>query len=150
MLFTSYILRGLSLMKGTINQVKAAMNGSEIKKIRLVSESGDVGTIVNQIREISKVPGIKFQFAEIRHELTKIPNDPSKDEFYPLTIYAQGGIRICVSEVRCGYHGASTDAMISILDIIGAKLDQHDKDEIYNNRSIKKRTFVISPEAKAY
>lgn len=137
-------------MKGTIQQVKAAMKGNEFKKIRVLSESSNVDEIITRVKEITQIPGIKFQFAEIRHDLGKIPNDPNRDEFYPLTIYAQDGIRICVSEVRCGYHGASTYAMIEILKMIGVNLTVHDEEEIYNSPHRYERTFRISSDAKIY
>lgn len=141
-------------MNGTtiLHQLKEVTgeDKSSSKKIHLISESGNVEEVLQRMREITRLPGIKFQFAELNHNLAKIPNDPREDDFYPLVIYCQDNIRIYVSEVRCGYRGASTDATIKILELIGAELSQQAKEEIYNKRIIAKRMFVINPDIKRY
>lgn len=110
----------------------------EYKDIRLKSETGDVDVVVSQFKELLRsMPGIVFRFAEIRQKLPVFPTDSKNDEFYPLRLYAGNNLRIMISEVRCGYHGASTDAMIECLKLAGFAPKQSIIDTIYNEGNVK-------------
>ena len=106
------------------------------KIIRLCSESGNVESVVDQFQQLLHTfPDIDFKFATIKQELSKIPNDKKRPEFYPL-ILSSKNFEVRVSEVRCGYRGCSTDAMIEILKLAGFAPSRKTIETIYNKPNI--------------
>ena len=105
------------------------------KTIRLVSLRGDVEEIVKLAKDLfSNIHGgLYCKYAEIKHDLGNISTDRDKLEYYPLRIHAENDIVILVSEVRCGYHGRSCDAMIEILELAGFHPNTKVKEKIYNS-----------------
>ena len=115
------------------------------KNIRLYSETGNVEVIVKQMQQIMDTfPNIEFKAATIKQKLGKIPNDKSNPEFYPLVLKSKD-FDVFVSEVRCGYRGFSTDAMIEILKIAGFNPSQKTIEKIYNNPNINLTLYKDAP-----
>ena len=115
------------------------------KSIRIFSESGDIDFIVNKFKHVLDTwPNIKFKSAHVKQKLTCIPADKKNPDYYPLKLYSDK-LEIMISEVRCGYHGASPDALIEILKLAGFNLKQKTIDTIYNDHNVN---FTIFMEEK--
>lgn len=109
-----------------------------MKAIRIVSESGNVDSVVSRFNDIiEELPHINFKFAEIHQCLSKMPNDKNNPNFYPLRLYSNDGLTFFISEVRCGYRGHSCDCMIEILKSAGFSLSQKVIDTIYNKPNLQ-------------
>lgn len=106
-------------------------------EIRFYSEVGDVDIIVDLFKKfINDLPfEIRFTSAQLRQKLPDIPNNRKDEKFYPLRLHA-GNITVMLSEVRTGYHGHSTYAMLECLKLAGFKLDKRINDRIYNESKI--------------
>lgn len=116
-----------------------------MKTIRICSESGNVESIMKQFNDVLvNFPGINFKTATIKQNLSQIPNDKNNPDFYPLVLTSKD-FRILVSEVRCGYHGCSTDAMIQILKLTGFNPSQKTIDKIYNTPNINITLYKENP-----
>lgn len=102
-------------------------------EIRFYSEVGDVDNVVSLFQDfINDLPfKIKFSSAQIKQDLARIPNDRKNEQFYPLRFQA-GNITVMISEVRTGYHGRSSDAMIECLKIAGFDPNKKTVEKIYN------------------
>ena len=110
----------------------------EKRSIRICSECGDVDFVVAKFKHdvLETWPSIKFNHATITQRLANIANaDKSSPDFYPLKLYSDN-IEVMVSEVRCGYHGASPDALVEILKLAGFNLKQKMLDKIYNEQNL--------------
>lgn len=102
-------------------------------EIRFYSEIGDVDNVVALFQDfINDLPfEIKFTSAKIKQDLPRIPNNRKDELFYPLRLQA-GNITVMLSEVRAGYRGRSSDAMIECLKIAGFEPNKKTLDKIYN------------------
>lgn len=102
-------------------------------EIRFYSEVGDVDNVVSLFQDfINDLPfKIKFSSAQIKQDLARIPNDRKNELFYPLRLKA-GNITVLLSEVRTGYHGRSSDAMIECLKVAGFEPNKKTIEKIYN------------------
>ena len=113
--------------------------------IMIVSESRDVSEIVSLFKEIvSYMKIFEFKFAVIRQnafDFTDNENGPQKIP-YPLKLYASNGLKIKVSEVRCGKHDERADALIEILKLAGFNLKQKTIDTIYNDHNVNFTLFM--------
>ena len=115
------------------------------KTIRLCSETGSVEAIVKQVQHlVDNMPNIEFKAAIIKQKLAQIPNDKSKPEFYPLVLRTKD-FNVLVSEVRCGYRGRSTDAMIEILKLTGFNPSKKTIETIYNKPNISLTLYKDTP-----
>lgn len=123
-------------------QIHSENTQSETKRIRIFSESGDIDFIVKKFKHVLDTwPKIKFKTAQIKQKLSRIPTDKSDPDYYPLRLYTDN-LEIMISEVRCGYHGASPDALIEILKLAGFNLNQKTIDTIYNEHNVDFTIFM--------
>lgn len=117
--------------------------------IKITSENRNIEAIVNQFKAtVRDMPGTVFKFAEIRHNISSISNDPKEDNFYPLRMYTNKDVLFMISEVRCGYRGASTDAMIECIKSAGFELSRATIERIYNEPNL--HTIIWSDKIKQY
>lgn len=110
----------------------------EKRTVRICSENGDVEFVVaNFKRDVLETwPDINFKHATITQRLASIASaDKSSPDFYPLKLYSDT-LEVMVSEVRCGYRGASPDALVEILNLAGFNLKQNILDKIYNEQNL--------------
>lgn len=106
-------------------------------EIRFYSDIGDVDNVVALFQDfINDLPfEIRFTSAQLKQKLPDIPNNRKDEKFYPLRLHA-GNITVMLSEVRTGYHGHSTYAMLECLKLAGFNLDKRIIDRIYNESKI--------------
>ncbi len=106
-------------------------------EIRFYSETGNVDVIVDLFKDfIDDLPfEIRFTSAQLKQNLSNIPNNRKDEKFYPLRIHADN-ITVMLSEVRTGYHGHSTYAMLECLKLAGFNIDRKITDRIYNESKI--------------
>lgn len=106
-------------------------------EIRFYSEVGDVDNVVTLFQNfINDLPfEICFTSAQLKQNLSNIPNNRKDEKFYPLRLHA-GNITVMLSEVRTGYHGHSTYAMLECLKLAGFNVDRKITDRIYNESKI--------------
>lgn len=124
------------------------MNTSKV--FRLVSTSGEVSEVIRKFDSFVNQYHPIFKMACIRQmDVGRIPNDPTKDDYYPLKLYAdidngngtKESVEVWVSEVRCGYNGESSDALISILQKTKLPFKNTDKPKIYTSRKLYMTIF---------
>lgn len=148
----NFIGGGFLVMRNIMLNSEFGNTCDEYKDIRLKSETGDVDVVVKQFKELLRdMPGLVFKFAEIRQKkLPGFPTDSRDEDFYPLRLYASNNLRIMISEVRCGYHGASTYAMIECLKLAGFTPKKPIIETIYNESSNVKITLYNEDVANRY
>lgn len=105
---------------------------------RFVDESGDVEVIKQKVFDYIDDRNLTYTHAEIDQNGLNGPRNPELKEFYPLRIFASDGTVLMISEVRTGYQGASSRALIEILEHAGFKLNREFIDSIFNERKIKR------------
>lgn len=105
---------------------------------RFLDDSGDVETVKQEVFDYIDNHKLTFTRTEIEQEgLSSICNPKSK-AFYPLRIFATDGTVMMISEVRTGYQGASTRALIDILKYAGFTVKRELIDSIFNERKIRR------------
>lgn len=106
---------------------------------RFVDESGDVEVIKQKVFDYIDDRGLNFTHAEVEQNGLNGPrDDPERREFYPLRIFASDGTVLMISEVRTGYQGASSRALIEILRYAGFSLEREFVDSVFNERKIRR------------
>lgn len=108
--------------------------------VRVTCALGDVDAVVEKVEKKLgelKEKNVRITKAEIAQQLRHIPQDPKARAFYPLVLTATDNTVIMVSEVRCGYRGHSSDAMVKVLQMAGFNLGQHLVETIYNEPNIE-------------
>lgn len=105
---------------------------------RFLDDSGDVEIVKQEVFDYIDSHKLTFTRAEIEQEgLSSICNPKSK-AFYPLRIFTSDGTVMMISEVRTGYQGASTRALIDILKYAGFTVKRELIDSIFNERKIRR------------
>ena len=129
----------LLFMCGLIIFIRRVLTMNKIFTIkRFVDESGDVEVIKQKVFDYIDDRGLSFTHAEIEQNGLNSPRDPELREFYPLRIFASDGTVLMISEVRTGYQGASSRALIEILKYAGFTLEREFVDSVFNERKIKR------------
>lgn len=108
--------------------------------VRMTCQLGDVDAVVEKVAkklEELKNKNVAIKAARICQHLAKIPQDSKQDAFYPLVLTAEDNTVIMVSEVRCGYRGHSTEAMVKVLRMAGFELKPHLVETIYNEQNLE-------------
>ena len=105
---------------------------------RFVDESGDVDVIKQKVFNYINDRELNLTHAELEQNGLNGPQDPECREFYTLRIFASDGTVLMISEVRTGYQGASSRAIIEILKYAGFQLEQNLIDSVFNERNIKR------------
>ena len=129
----------LIFMRGSIIFIRRVLTMNKIFTIkRFVDESGDVEVIKQKVFNYINDRELNFTHAELEQNGLNGPQDPECREFYPLRIFASDGTVLMISEVRTGYQGASSRAIIEILKYAGFQLEQNLIDSVFNERNIKR------------
>ena len=105
---------------------------------RFVDESGDVEVIKQKVFDYIDDRNLTFTHAEVDQSGLNGPRNPELKEFYPLRIFASDGTVLMISEVRTGYQGASSRALIEILEYAGFELEQSFVDSVFNEKKLKR------------
>ena len=102
------------------------------------NETGDIEVVKQKVFCYINERKLKFTHAEIEQSSLRIPLDPDDSRFYPLRIFANDGTVLLISEVRTGYHGAFSEAIIDILQYAGFTLERKFVEDIFNERKLKR------------
>ncbi len=114
------------------------MNPTPILK-RFADENGDIEVIKKKVFEYLDDLKPIITHAIVQQDGTdKIPSDVNAMAHYPLRIYAQDGTVMLIPEVRTGYQGASSRALIEILRYAGFSLEREFVDSVFNERKIRR------------
>lgn len=105
---------------------------------RFLDDSGDVEVIKQKVFDYIDNRELTFTHAELEQNGLDGPQDPERRDFYPLRIFASDGTVLMISEVRTGYQGASSRAIIEILKYAGFQLEQNLIDSVFNERKIRR------------
>jgi hypothetical protein len=107
---------------------------------RFDDENGDIEVIKKKV--FNYLDNLKpvIKCAVVQQDGTdKVPDDANAMAHYPLRIYAMDGTVLMIPEVRTGYHGASSCALLDILQYAGFKLDRTFVDTIFNEKKVRLR-----------
>lgn len=105
---------------------------------RFLDESGDIEAVKQKVFDYIDDRNLTFTHAELEQNGLTGPLDPERKDFYPLRIFASDGTVMMISEVRTGYQGASSRAIIEILEYAGFKLKQSFVDSVFNEKKLKR------------
>lgn len=106
---------------------------------RFDDENEDIEIIKKKVFEYLDDLKPVIKCAVIQQDGTdKVPSDVNAMAHYPLRIYAMDGTVMMISEVRTGYHGASSCAIIEILQHAGFKLKRDFIDSVFNERKVRR------------
>lgn len=115
-------------------------------KLYLLSLYRESSDIVNQIKYLqdgwhrTTRNDVNFVKAEINLDLDNFNDDPHKDGFYPLRLYAitpyNDELILMCSEFRVGSHETPCLRLIECLEYLGFTLTDDEKKDIYSKRKI--------------